>query len=534
MHAGAASKQDSAILRAAVLWLNVHVSSELAKRLLQHIRKRELMRAGDRVAVAVSGGADSVALVRLMIELRGELGVVLSVAHFNHRIRGEAADADEAFVRDLARAHNLQFWYADADVPAYARESKLSLEAAARLKRYEFFENIVACGSADRIATAHTLDDQAETVLMRIIRGTGVSGLIGIHERVTIKAGDTGDDIGAIVRPLLATRRPELEAYLHSLDQPWREDASNADLHHTRNRIRQLVLPLLEREFNPAIRERLAELAEIARSEEDYWNEHLRDLMSATRMLRYVRYDTPWTFYAPAAMPESSLKMAGGVPPESVPTELPNIGIDRSRLLELFLAERRRFVRHATADMMPLSYSEVERVLQLARGDIAGAVELARGLQAWCERDASTQTEVLMVGVPPQRTASIVDETYSVSISPIGTTETVVDRCRIRVSSQHGTGLAGALDLRKLPAPELILRPWRPGDRFWPQHSSGPKKVKELLTDKHITGRDRQLWPVIACGDNIVWLRGFGASQAFVADEHATEAIVITERPLQS
>jgi tRNA(Ile)-lysidine synthase len=538
--AGAAGAEVTpAVLRTVVIWLNVCVSSELANRLFLHIRKRELMRAGDRVAVAVSGGADSVALLRLLLELRSELGVVLSVAHFNHRIRGTASDEDEQFVRDLAREHGLQFWYADADVPAFAREHKLSLEAAARAKRYEFFENIVvcgslACGSADRIATAHTLDDQAETVLMRIIRGTGVSGLAGIQPRLMVRDADQVE-AGAIVRPLLPFRRPDLEAYLRSCNQPWREDATNADLHHTRNRIRQLVIPLLEREFNPAIRERLSELAEIARTEEEYWNKHLLELMSATRMLRYIHEESgPWTFHPPAAMPNGAPQASLPPMPESVPSELPNISINCSLLLEQSLAEQRRFLRHATKGMVSLSYAEVDRILQLARGEIAGEVELARGLQAWCERDAGTRSGVVIVGVPPQRIASIVDDTYTIPLSPIGTTEIVVDRSRIRISSQHGSGLTGAVDITKLSAPELLLRPWRPGDRFWPQHSSGPKKVKELLTDKHITGPERKLWPVIACGDDIVWLRGFGVSQPFTADETATHAIVITEQSIES
>jgi tRNA(Ile)-lysidine synthase len=507
------------------------VSSELANRLSLHIRKRDLMRAGDRVAVAVSGGADSVALLRLLLDLRSELGVVLSVAHFNHRIRGTASNEDEQFVRDLAREHGLQFWYADADVPAYAREHKLSLEAAARAKRYEFFENIVTCGSADRIATAHTLDDQAETVLMRIIRGTGVSGLAGIQPRLMVRDADQVE-AGAIVRPLLPFRRPDLEAYLRSCNQPWREDATNADLHHTRNRIRQLVIPLLEREFNPAIRERLAELAEIACGEEEYWAEHLDTGFPDRCVWRLVFDETdPWTFYPPTSAPnlEPPGQPQSSSPPDSVPSELPNVAVDCSRLLERTIGEQRRIIRRATQpSMLHLNFSDIERVLRLARAETRGDVELANGFHAW--RSGGE----INLGVKRDRSAVIVDGEYALMIPVLGTTEVRMLHSLLTIASKAGTGLAGGADLTKLPAPTLILRPWRPGDRFWPQHSSGPKKVKELLTDKHITGPERKLWPVIACGDNIVWLRGFGVSQPFTADDTATDAIVITEPSIES
>jgi tRNA(Ile)-lysidine synthase len=185
------------------------------ERVLNYIRKHALMRPGDRVGVAVSGGADSVALLRLLLEARAELGIVLSVVHFNHKIRGADADADEQFVRDLARGFDLQFHCDSGDTPACAREHKLSLEAAARKLRYAFFARLTADSSVHRVATAHTRDDQAETVLMRFLRGSGTRGLAGIHPELRSANG-------AVVRPLLDIARDELRAYLHSLGQSWR------------------------------------------------------------------------------------------------------------------------------------------------------------------------------------------------------------------------------------------------------------------------------------------------------------------------
>src|SRR5262249_15372167 len=174
----------------------------------QYIRRGQLFRTGDRVAVAVSGGADSVALLRVLLELSQELGIVLSVAHFHHGIRGPEADADRQFVYGLAVTFGLEAHLGSGDVPAYARKHKVSLETGARELRHRWFAELIPDGHVDKIATAHTLDDQAETVLMRILRGTGARGLAGIFPEQGEKH---------LVRPLLGISRREIEAYLNSI-----------------------------------------------------------------------------------------------------------------------------------------------------------------------------------------------------------------------------------------------------------------------------------------------------------------------------
>lgn len=215
------------------------------------------MRPGDRVVVAVSGGADSVALLRLLLELREKRGLVLSVAHFNHRLRGRASDADETFVSKLASSYDLPFHTARADVAAKALREKSNLEDAARRARYHFFSSLLASHNLTYVATAHTADDQAETVLAHLLRGTGIAGLSGIHPIS-----------GHVIRPLLGFRRAELRAYLRKLRQPWREDTSNRDTQRTRARIRRLLLPFLEKRFQPLAVEHLAALATRARENE--------------------------------------------------------------------------------------------------------------------------------------------------------------------------------------------------------------------------------------------------------------------------
>jgi tRNA(Ile)-lysidine synthase len=236
------------------------------EKVLRNIRERAMMSAGDRVGVAVSGGADSVALLRVLLELRSEFGIVLAVAHFNHGLRGEQSAADEAFVADLAKQHGLEFFVDRDDVREHALAGKLSLEAAGRAARYQWFAHMAEQQRLSQIATAHTLDDQAETVLLKFLRGAGTRGLAGIYPIVNRSRF-------RIVRPLLPVTRAEVEGYLSSLGQVWREDESNLDHRFLRNRIRHELLPLLEREYNPRLRHLLADLAKLSQGEQHYWDE---------------------------------------------------------------------------------------------------------------------------------------------------------------------------------------------------------------------------------------------------------------------
>ena len=244
----------------------------LAQSVFHYIRRNKLLKAGDRVGAAVSAGADSVALLRLLMELRKELGIVLSVIHFNHKLRGAEADADEGFVADLGRQNKLELHRESGDAEDYAAQKHLSLEAAGRQMRYEYFSRLLKNG-LDHVATAHTLDDQAETVLLKMVRGAGTRGMAGIYPQLPVHGSQFSGK--TVVRPLLGTRRRDLEVYLRGLGQSWREDSSNRDLRHSRNRVRHGIMPRLERHLNPAVRETLAEVAEIARAEEEYWQQEV-------------------------------------------------------------------------------------------------------------------------------------------------------------------------------------------------------------------------------------------------------------------
>ena len=213
-----------------------------------------MLAAGDRVVVAVSGGADSVCLLHALLEAQVN---VAGVAHLNHKLRGDASDEDERFVETLASGLGLAFYRAEARVA----EARDNLEQAGRKARREFLLGLMRDGACNRVALAHTRDDQAETVLFRVLRGSGLAGLAGIHPV-------TAD---GFIRPFIDVTRCEIEEFLRARGIEWREDASNRETRFARNRIRHELLPRLAREWNPKIVDALANLADLAYEEERWW-----------------------------------------------------------------------------------------------------------------------------------------------------------------------------------------------------------------------------------------------------------------------
>ncbi len=470
----------------------------MREKILKQIREQRLLQPGERIAVAVSGGADSVALLRLLLELRQELGIVLSVAHFHHHIRGAEADADQRFVAGLARQFELELHSGPAGVPAYARDQKLSLESAARELRHRWFRDLVEQGLAVKIATAHTLDDQAETVLMRILRGTGVRGLSGIAPEQREKH---------LVRPLLGTTRAEIEAYLDAIHQPWRTDSSNRDLAHTRNRIRHTLLPLLERDFNPAIRQTLGELAEIARLEDQYWKNELDSLLP--RLIRHGK-------------PTRSGRSASGAAAHTLALDLEAL----QRLPEV--VQGMVLLRTAGQLGVALEFAHIQSLTMIVqRPRPAARLVLPNGLRV------TSSLRELRFSLEPDEAP--INYLYSlpipgeVRLPELGKTirTQVISAGKQKISGYNAASLLN----RTLLAPELTVRNWRAGDRFFPAYSQSPKKGKELLQPSRLGGTfspaERKLWPVVESAGEIVWMRGFSVPQAFAVQ--SGDAVLIEE-----
>jgi tRNA(Ile)-lysidine synthase len=242
----------------------------------------DLFRAGERVCVAVSGGADSTALLLGLCEAKARkepLGVLVSAAHVHHGLRGAEADGDEAFVRELCAGLGVELRVFRVDTTARQDAEAEGLEEAARILRYEALGGLMREGVVDVVATGHTLEDQAETVVMKMLRGAWTEGLGGISPVLQgLGIGAEGAGSGRVVRPMLGVSRAEVEAFLGSRGQVWREDSSNRDLSLTRNRVRHALMPAL-RGFNPGVDALLARTAEIARDEEAFWQAEVARLL---------------------------------------------------------------------------------------------------------------------------------------------------------------------------------------------------------------------------------------------------------------
>jgi tRNA(Ile)-lysidine synthase len=419
-----------------------------------------LLKPGLRLAVGLSGGADSVALTRALAERSRQLGLVLHAAHLHHGLRGEEADGDLAFARALASELGLPFHEERVDCEAEAKANGETIEEAARHLRYRWFRQLMASGEVEAVATAHTRDDQAETVLAKFLRGAWTEGLSGIHPVVEFPEG-------RILRPLLATTRTEVEAYLGAVGQNWREDSSNRHLTFTRNRIRHELLPLLET-WNPRLRQHLAQMAQLARDEEAWWTGEVAKV-------------------APQLLLQGRPVRGGGREAGE------GLALDVIRLAALAPALQRRLLRFAAEELgADLDFPATEALRTLALVGRAGQrLELVQGLRA--ER---TPRELRLAILPVAAAGTDAAAEYSVAIP--GEVIAFGMRLRIEVSEP-----AKATESRIAK-----LRNWKPGDRVRLRYSSGPRKVKEVLERLKVTGSSRALWPVLELEGRIVWMRG--------------------------
>jgi tRNA(Ile)-lysidine synthase len=458
------------------------VLEPLDLQVLRTIRKYGMLPPGVHVLLGVSGGPDSVALLHCLSRLAGRTNWKLTVAHYNHRIRGAEADADEDFVRSLAARLQLEFFSERAPEEAGAGARRENFEQAAGRARYDFLRRAAVQAGARRIAVGHTMNDQAETVLARLLRGSGSQGLSGIHPVVG----------GLIVRPLLECTREGVETYLERLGADYREDRTNQDLRYQRNRIRHELIPYLETAFNRRVVGALARQAELARETAAYL------AVEAQRSYRAVREAAD----AGIALPLAALE---GLP-----------AIMRKLVVRQALAEIRGSLRGITA-------GHVEDVLELCRQGVSGKrTELPGGGIVLREFESL----VFMPGAP----AAGPDYQYELCIP---------GRCRVpeaglefmaEISEQAPAdaprpGEGALLDGDRIAAP-LIIRPRRPGDRYG---GPGHRKVKKVLQASRIPVTRRDRLPVVVSGDAVVWVPGLRASRHFAFRAWSSTRSVVVE-----
>ena len=464
---------------------------------------------GQRVAVACSGGADSTSLLLILKQLSSPLGCTLAVCHFNHRLRAEESDGDEQFVRRLAQRLQVPFYLKQADVRRAARSAGANLEETARELRTAFLFALTETGKADRVAVGHTADDQAETVLHRLVRGAGTRGLAGVYPVVE----------GKIIRPLFRSRRNALLDWLKARQEPWREDASNQDLRYTRNRIRHQMLPLLS-QFNPRIVETLAASAEIARDEEAFWQDYLQPiLLQSTRKLEgKIQIDVEQIRKAPPAVARRVLRWATGAV-----AQMGQRAANTDSAASSCRIPRKAFSLDAV---------QIEQLLRLARarqsgrvmslpGNMAARKEFTRLTIARAEDlNPKRQEFSHQIRVPGKLKVPEINTLFVFKLVPWGTDEA-------RYNRQGKVLLEG-----RIAENPLTLRNWRPGDRYRQKGRQRRRKLKELFQRFRISRSERQGWPVLLCGEEIIWTRSLEVAEGFSPCRQSKQAILIQEREL--
>ncbi len=483
-----------------------------ADQVVAFIARHHMFRLGDRAGVAVSGGADSVFLLHVLRELGPRWNLELSVVHIDHGIRGEASRADADFVRNLADAFGLPFHLHRADVPGLDD----NLEQAARRVRTEFYRELIESGRVDRIATGHTRSDQAETVLYRLLRGSGLAGLSGV-----LPISEPG-----VVRPLLELTRADIRDWLSNHSVAWREDETNHDTSYARNRLRHEILPLLADAFNPRVEEALANLATLSQDEELYWDSEITKLASAAGLERGAR-----------------------TPACSVPTHGdavnsvngPPVIIAVSSLTSLPPAPARRLIRRliqtVRGDLRQIEFAHVERILQMAHSaDGHDRVQLP-GVDIFRSFEWLRFSKIV-----PHSIGDRGD--YSLPLAAPGFVELpgglaritlqVLEKAEPSERSEACVTLGNELDWQRLRAlgeavPKLELRNWRPGDKYRSVGRSQEEKIKSMFQEGRVPLWERRHWPIITYNGVILWARRFGAAADFAAGPGARMVLRIDE-----
>jgi tRNA(Ile)-lysidine synthase len=425
-----------------------------------------------RVGVAVSGGADSVFLLHAL----HEAGLAGQVLHVNHQLRGSESDGDEGFVRGLA---------AQLGVPcsvATLPPGPGNTEQEARRGRYTWFSACITSGVCDLVATGHTLDDQAETVLSRFLRGAGTAGLAGI-----LPATSAG-----IMRPLLRVPRATVRAWMLERHFEWREDSSNLDPSFLRNRLRRDVMPLLT-SINPGLPATLGATAEWARGEESYWAAEVERLAN------------------------SYIQQRGEV-----------VLLEASRVNDLHVAAQRRLLRRTIelvrGDLRSIDFRHVEAIRQLS-ASIKGSGRLQLpGLDIFRSFD--------WLRISPHGFDARSARDFEIDLPVPGSA--VVAEKGLQVVTKLGAGNhvynseLHAIDPARLTG-SLLLRNWRPGDSLSPRGSTRAEKIKTLFQEHRIPVWERRAWPVIAAGRSVVWTRRFGVSAEYAAGPDSRSVILVRD-----
>jgi len=456
------------------------IGTAYLQKIRRYIRQHEMLLGGEHVLIAVSGGIDSMVLLDIMTRIARTLRLELAVAHFDHGLRGEESQADAAFVVEQAKLRGLKTYVARGDVRKLASQYHMSVEEAARRARYQFLERVAHKHGYSVVLTAHNANDNAETVLLNLIRGTGVSGMAAIPPLRQLAEGIL------LGRPLLGVERDEIHAYAEEVGLSWCEDATNQSAQFTRNRVRHELLPKLV-EFNPSIVSTLNTTAEIMRGME----QHLGSTVE-TAMKRVMIGETD----------------------ENVELSINQL----KHYLPAIQAELVQRMISRTFDLPPISYGAVERTLSLLWKETGSKVELGAGLSAVRDRDTLTVRYEPPPAVQVNKSLQP-GETVQTEYGTIITER--MERGAVRFTRNSNIEFVDADKVSE----NLTVRSWRDGDRFRPLGMGGEKKLSDFLVDVKVPLERKRSVLVVADGENIIWVCGLRLDDRYKVDQTTKNAI---------
>ena len=474
------------------------MTADFVRQMHRFILRHAMIENGETVIVAVSGGADSLALLYGLHALRPQLNCQLHVAHLNHCLRPDA-DADVDFVQQHATNLELPCTIGRADVPLLMKQWKLSVEASGRRARYQFYEDVCTQTRATKVALGHHQDDTAETVLMNLIRGSGTTGLKGIAPVRDVK----------FIRPLTNFTRQQIETFLTSMGLVPRQDSTNTNTRYLRNRIRHELIPLLERDYNPNIKTGLSRTADVLGTESEYLDTVARKAFEVCRIQDSTEVET-------------SIKSG-------------SIVLDSTKLRQYHIAVQRRVLRRSFAEMLghtgDLYFTHCEAMLSIVEGESPNTVlALPNGLRfrrvyqylifevnAGSRSPISVETESFAypLAVPGKAAITALKAEITAELGkiqsreapalPDGKFEAVFDYEKLKEMSANPS-------LETLP---LTVRNRRQGDRFQPYGMRGTKKLKDFLIDAKVPRYERDSVPLLVYGDEMLWIVGYTTSERF-------------------
>ena len=435
------------------------------------------------ILVGVSGGIDSVVLLDLLSVMSTRGWCTIHVAHCNHQLRGEASHQDELYVRRLASKYGLHFHHTSADVAGYSKDYNLGIETAARIMRYQFFEKAAKACHADVIATAHHSEDNAETLLMNLMRGSGITGLAGIPPRRDV------DKKLSYIRPILWLSKKDIEHYAKIRNLEWREDESNTALNFTRNKIRHELLPMLRAEYSPGLTEVLNRTSTLMREAQEFISERITHIMK-----QGVREISKTSFAINIGMFQTIKDFAKG---------------------ELIQSSLRYYLR-----MQPISMVAIDSILHIAQGPAGGRLDITKDLFVIRER------EELVFARPEQGI------------------EVFMPLMKIGTFTSHGIGYHGEIadprsvnfgehplieyfDAELFPE-QCVIRHWRDGDRITPIGMEGSMTVSDFLTNAKINVADKRKVLVLCSGDEVLWVVGYRIHNGYKVTQQTSSIMRIS------